>query len=115
MPRIKTSFPKPAMTAGDWELYTATKPKAEVDRAARKMNTALWRSLRQMERDLLRLPELCRVNVNRTIAAAYDAHIERTMEEFRHLGAWDSEPRGHAIRVMQEGAERLVGGLSFLP
>lgn len=111
----KTMFPKPSLSAGEWELYTATNPKSEVDRAAAKLNTALWRSLRAMEKGLLGLKAGSpKKEVDRVVRAAFDAHIEKALMTHRRLGAMDSEPWGHAAQAMSNGARKVLGsGMTF--
>ncbi len=115
MPAIKSRFPKPDLSASRWELYTATQPKSQVDAAARKLNTATWRALRYLEKKLLTLPNLTRTGADRVIHEAFTKFIDPVMEANRDMGAWDSEPRNHAYQILEEGADRLVGGRHLLP
>jgi hypothetical protein len=110
MGAVKTMFPKPAWSAREWELYTATYPKQEGDRAAAKLNTALWRSLRTMERGLYALSGRgTKKDIDRAVRAAFEAHIEPALMAHRNLGAMDSEPRGHAAQAMSDGARKVLG------
>lgn len=115
MPTIKSRFPKPDLSADAWELYTSTQPKSQVDPVARKLNTATWRALRYLEKNLLRLPELSKKTVGHAIHEAFRKFIDPVMEANRDMGAWDSEPRNHAYQILESGADRLVGGRHLLP
>lgn len=96
---------KPALTAGQWELYTVSHPPSVMARAARALNTATFRAMKDANKKLSKLPLGTPPEKAKLIVRdAYQNHIWATLEKYAKYGAQDTEPRDVAGYLMAQFA-----------
>ena len=101
-------------TARDWEIYTSERGAAK---AARELTAALKRTLRAIPTFIAEdMTKAHPVGEDHGIAkqlanaAAMPDGINAAMEQYRDLGAQDTEPRGHRDQALIDFAKLKVFG-----
>lgn len=103
---------KPALSADDWQLYTATNPPSVMKRVASSLNSAAYRSLKAAHTKLARMKlGTPKAAIQEALHNAYAAHLEKTLEKYASYGAFDTEPRYVARTLMQNLAAQY--GVAF--
>ena len=104
---MTTSLTKPALTAGQWELYTVTCKPSVLARVAKSLNNEAVRAMKDADKKLSKLPFGTEQKVAKAVVRdAYQNHLWDVMEKNAKYGALDTEPRAVAGNLMAEVAAR---------
>lgn len=92
---------KPALTPGQWELYTVTCKPSVLARVATALNNAAFRAMKDADKKLSKLPFGTPPEKAKLILRdVYQSRLWDVMEKYAKYGAQDTEPRAVAASLM---------------